>query len=332
MECDIIFDMDIKAGLTTAIFLALFGVFFSLLIGIRSIRSGRRLKYFRLRQQRIVQGWRLIGFAFGLAGVVLFLNRFGEPLVYSFYEPSPTPSQSPTITLTPTITLSPTITLTATITDTPSITDTPTFTPTPNIPAAVVLQFSSLVTPNPATIFSQLTFARAIDLKTYTPLDAGTVFSNPVRRIVALYSFDNMAAGTQWTVLWYREGKLLSFETSTWVDTTGGYGFAERVAAPDEWQPGNYEVQIFVGQDWKSVGRFVVEGIPPTSTLTRLPTATIANTATRRPLLTATATPTRPPTLTITSTRPAPPTSTSRPSLTPRATDTAWPSQTITPQ
>ena len=32
---------------------------------------------------------------------------------------------------------------------------------------------------------------------------------------------------------------------------------------PYKWLPGNYEVIIFVGEEWKTVGRFVVRGNPP---------------------------------------------------------------------
>ena len=93
------FYMDIKSGINTAILLASLGMIVSLGIGVQSLRSGRKLLYFRLRQQRVSYGWRMIGAALGLAVLVFFLSRFGEPLVYSIYEPSPTPSLIPTITL-----------------------------------------------------------------------------------------------------------------------------------------------------------------------------------------------------------------------------------------
>jgi type VI secretion system secreted protein VgrG len=193
------------------------------------------------------------------------------------------------------------------------------------------LKFSSVVTPNPATVFSPLVFAREIDLKTYTPIDEGTVFLNPIRRIVAVFSFDGMTTGVQWTTLWYRDGQLVYYETIPWADTTGGYGFVERVAAPDEWLPGAYEVQIFVGNDWQSVGRFVVEGEPPTATPTRAPTATKANTATRVPRATSTVTRTRLPSPTATPSWTPAPSATRAPTRTLLPTDTPWPSQTPAP-
>ena len=169
------------------------------------------------------------------------------------------------------------------------------------------MRFTSLVTPNPAAVFSPLTFARGIDLKTYTPLEPGTVFENPIKRLLAVFSFDGMATGVQWSVLWLRDGELVYYETAPWQDTTGGYGSVELAAPQGGWLPGNYELQIFVGEEWKSVGRFVVEGIPPTVTPTRVPSATPRPTQTRVP------------------------TSTRIPTYTPRSSDTPWPSQTPTP-
>jgi len=323
--------MDIRAGINAAIFLAILGLLISLWIGIRSIQGGRRLVYFRLRQQRISYGWRLIGFAFVLAILAGLLGRFGEPVMYSFFEPSATPSLTPTITLSPTITPSPTITLTPTITDTPSVTDTPTITPTPSIPLAILSKFESNIVPNPAVVFSPLIFGRDLDLKTYQLVEEGTVFENPIRRIVALFSFDNMTAGVQWTALWYRDGQLVYYETEPWKDTTGGYGYTERVAAPDEWLPGNYEVQIFVGQGWVTVGRFVVEGVAPTSTVTWAPSPTKTSTTAPTPRSSPTASTTHPPASTPTPSRTPVPTSTRAPTRTSRPSDTAWPSTTPTP-
>ena len=93
-----------------------------------------------------------------------------------------------------------------------------------------------------------------------------------------------MTVGSQWTALWYRDGIQVKLETFPWncaACGTGGWGNTDcdGVGCPlDGWQPGNYEVQIFVGEDWKVVGRFIVRGNPlpasPTGTPTRTPKPT----------------------------------------------------------
>jgi len=323
--------MDIKAGIQTAIVLVILGALLSVWAGIQSIRSGRKLAYFRLRQKRIETGWRLFFFAALLAGLASLVGSFGEPVAYQFYPPSPTPSLTPTITMTPTITLTPTISMTPTITNTPSISDTPTNTSTPFLPQEIQSKITSLVTPNPDAIFSPLTFARGFDPTTYQPVEPGPIFQNPIKRLVAIYSYDKMLVGAQWTAVWYRDGTIVHYETKPWDGTTGGNGFADWAPDPSAWLPGNYQVQIFVGLDWKVVGRFTVQGKAPTPQPSARPSATITLTGTRLPSPTPGMTATPFPTLTPVPSNTKPPTSTPKPSPTRAPSDTPWPSSTPTP-
>ena len=273
--------MDIRAGIITTIILAVLFAILLLRTGIRSIQSARKLTFYRLRQQRMSGGWRMLG-----TGVILmlfagWLGRFGEPVVYRYFPPSPTPSLTPTITLIPTITLSPTITLTPTITNTPSVTDTPTITSTPYIPPAIEALFQGVVTPNPDAVFSPLQFSTVYD--NFECVAPSTTFVNPIRSMTACFSYNNMSPGVQWTAMWYYGGELVHYETLPWDGTTGGLGFSEWAPPSDVWQPGIYTVQIFVGLDWKVVGQFVVSGEPPTPMPSITPSPTISPTITRTP-------------------------------------------------
>jgi len=278
--------MDIRTGIYTTIFLAGVAAFFLLRFGIRSIQSGRRLTFYRLRQQRTSRGWRMLAAGVLLLVIAILLGRFGEPIAYRYFPPSPTITLTPTITLVPTITLSPTITLTPTITDTPSVTDTPTITPTPYIPPAIEALFNSQVTPNPDAVFSPLQFSTVYD--NFECVAPATSFVNPIDSITACFSYNNMSPGVQWTAMWYYEGELVHYETLPWDGTTGGLGFSQWSPPPEKWQPGTYEVQIFVGLDWKVVGQFVVSGEPPTSTPSLTPIPSLTPTITRTPSATAT--------------------------------------------
>jgi type VI secretion system secreted protein VgrG len=319
--------MDIRAGIQTAILLASLGAVVLFWSGIQSIRNGRKLLYFRLRQERVANGWRWIGFALLLSGLVFGLVRWGEPVAYTYFPPSATITLSPTPSLSPTISLTPTITFTPSETLTPSISNTPTITFTPFIPAAVETAFSSLVTPNTDAIFSPLIFARDIDAN-YQPIGPVTVFINPVEKVVAVFSYDKMLNGVQWTALWYREGQLLHYETEIWAGDTGGYGFTSWEPGADTWLAGEYEVQIFVGMEWMVVGRFTVEGDPYTATPSPAPTTTPPPSATLIPSPTRMPSATPQPTLTRVPSRTLTPTSTRVPSKTPLPTDTRWPSST----
>lgn len=331
-------NLDIKTFVQAAFFFAVGGFILSLILGVRSFRSGRQLMYFRKRRERMVRGWRMILTALFLAGAAVALNRFAEPVLYQVFPPSPT------VTLTSTITLSPTITLTPTITQTPTITETPSITNTFFVPPTVETQFTSIVTPNPESVFSTLQFSTSLD-ENRLPVNPATEFANPVGHMYASFSYDKMTEGVQWTALWYRGETLVFAETKPWDGGSGGYGYSDWQPSASEWLPGPYEVRIFIGQLWRVSGSFTVTGEPPTPTVTptATPTATATKTATatRTATGTATATATLGPTPTRTATRTPLPTWTRTPSrtpwptatpITPSPTRTPWPTATpITP-
>ena len=134
----------------------------------------------------------------------------------------------------------------------------------------------------------------------------------------------------------YRDGELIHYETLPWDGATGGLGYTDWQPPPEEWLPGLYEVQIFVGLTWKVSGTFTVEGEAPTPAPTDTPTKTPipsrTPTLTRTPRPTGTPTPprpTRPPYISPTPTlsRTPWPTSNATPTLKP----TPWPTLTRTP-
>jgi hypothetical protein len=278
--------MDIRAGIITTIILAVLAAILLLRFGIRSIQSARKLTFYRLRQQRMSGGWRMLVTSVFLLLFAAWLGRFGEPIAYRYFPPSPTITLTPTLTVVPTITLSPTITLTPTITDTPSITDTPTITPTPYVPPAIEALFNSEVTPNPDAVFSPLQFSTVYE--NFECVAPSTTFVNPIRSITACFSYNNMSPGVQWTALWYHEGELVHYETLPWDGTTGGLGFSQWAPPPEMWQAGAYDVQVFVGLEWKVVGQFVVSGEPITSTPSITPSPTLSPTITQTPSITPT--------------------------------------------
>ena len=78
------------------------------------------------------------------------------------------------------------------------------------------------------------------------------------------------------------------------IGSTGGAYFTEWNPLPDEWLPGVYTVQLFVGEEYVGSSRFLVQGEPPTSLPTATPTRTGTPTlaSSRTPMPSATPTPT----------------------------------------
>lgn len=190
------------------------------------------------------------------------------------------------------------------------------------------MRFTSSVTPAAETVFSELIFSDTVD-KNYMPTSPNTTFNNPIKEMYALFSYDKLNPNAQWTAIWWRNGQIVFFETEPWQGSTGGYGFSLwSPVNPQDMQPGEYTVQIFIATEWKTSGSFKVTGEPPTATATPQPTPTIASktprpsytpTRTRTPLLSRTPTLTRTPTSTRTPilTRTPTLTHTPRPSFTP---------------
>ena len=277
------------------------------------------MQYFRKRRDLIVQGWRLLFAALLLVGLAFFLNGYAEPAIYQFYKPSATQVPTATVTLTPSITQTPTITLTPSITLPPLESYTPTITSTPVVPAEIETQFVGLVTPDPNSVFSPMQFARNVD-PSFQPINPDSTFENPIQHLYGIFSFDKMMDGSQWTALWYRDGQIVYYETKPWDGGTGGYGFTDWAPDPSAWLPGNYEVQIFNGLDWKISGQFTVTGVPPspvpTATNTFTPSTTPSITPSRTPVPTKTLRPTSTPVPTRTSTNTRTPSKTPVPSST----------------
>lgn len=313
-------DLDIRAAVIAAFIMAGIGGGISLWIGIRRIQAGRKLTFFRKRRDRVMTGFRYIILAVVLVAVALLLRQYGEPVIYRFHPPTAT------ITPTPTTTETPTITLTPTITETPTITPTLSITPTPFIPPAVETLFTGIITPSPDSVFSPIRFGLALD-ENRQAVDPKTEFTNPVGHMYATFSYNLMTNGVQWSALWFRGTELVFFETKPWDGGTGGYGYSDWNPDPSAWLPGDYEVAIFIGYEWKISGRFTVSGNPPNVTLE--PSGTVAPTATFTltfgPTLTATSTNT--PTITLTPTV----TITRIPTRTPTSTHTRLPTATESP-
>jgi hypothetical protein len=147
----------------------------------------------------------------------------------------------------------------------------------------------------------------------YPVVNPETVFQNPVGHLYAIFTYDQMMPGAQWTALWFREGTLVHYQTIPWDGGTGGVGYTDWNPSPDQWVPGLYEVQNFVGVEFVGNGRFLIQGTPPTPvptvtpTFTKIPTHT--PTASSTPTPSRTPLPSATPTITLSPALPSLPTS-----------------------
>jgi hypothetical protein len=276
---------------TVAMVAVLFGVGFVLFgwLGWRQISSSSRLPFFMLRRDRVAAGWRMIGLALILAFAALMVQLFGRKTAYTIVPPTPSATATATVTQTPTISLTPTITLTPSITPTPSITWTPTASATPAIPDDLMVLFNQTVTPDPRAVLSPIDVATRLD-RSNQAINPSDNFIAPNGSLYGAFTYNFMQDGVRWTAIWYHQGEVACTDTSVWDGGTGGFGYTE-CDPKGGWLPGNYEIQMFVGTQWKVSARFdVLSGTAtPTLSVTPVPTA-----ETGQPVSTTTDTPPAP--------------------------------------
>ena len=253
--------MNLDIDTTYKVILVLLGIALitMLSMAIKSLRDARTLQFYRKRQDLLSYGWRLLFLSVILGGIGYVFFRFAEPVAYRYFPPSAT------ITRTPTITTTPTITLTLQNSLTPTITPTLVWTYTPMLPTEVMATIQTPVGVENDSTFSPVQFS------TQTGdgwiINTTDTFTLPITQLYAGYTYDGMVAGLRWTAVWLHEGEIVCYETKVWENLTGGYYYSDycnQKITPDMWKPGHWEVQIFVGQTWKTSGKFIILGNEPT--------------------------------------------------------------------
>ncbi len=282
--------------------------FLLILAGLRALSLGRKTISFRHRRQRLRAGWWLIGGGLMLSVLSISLVRVGDalrfPLATVLLTETSLPAEPaggvPTLSFTP----SPTRVLSPTLTPTLPVTPSPSSSATPSLPLSLEVMILSTITPLPSATIYDIRFTQAWDGS--FPANNGAEWTNPIWRMYVNFAYDNMTYGAQFTVLWFRNGELVHFESQPWSFSRRGRATFKWQPAMHEWHPGIYEVQFFVGLEWKATGRFLVRGEPrpPTATFTPSPTRT------PRPTATLTVTPSPSPTRTPTASFTPPSTST----------------------
>lgn len=250
--------MDLVGRTNLIVFILVAVSFFLLLSGVRALRLGSRTIYFRHRRQRVLAGWWMTG-----ASLLLALIAF---LLYRSRIPTLAPEPTATAVIASPLAVTPSRTLTSTPRPGLTMTPTATSTATPHLPISLEIMVVSSVTPQASATISDIRFSEA--LEDNYPIGNRSEFTNPIRRMYVSFAYSHMTYGAQFTVLWFRNGELVFFESSPWQ--SGGRGGASFKWEPalHEWHQGEYEVQFFVGTQWKATGRFALRGNPPTSTFT----------------------------------------------------------------
>jgi hypothetical protein len=241
--------------------------------GAYDLSRARRLRYYQLRRQSLLRGWRLLMTSVALLIAAGFAYRFGQAAVALVSPPTltPTPSRTPTptpppptATLTPSQTRIPSRTPSPTQTLTPSATPTPSLSPTPALPLALVTPPGTLtVTPPAEAVAADIRFSLRDNCRVVNSIE---YFDQVPKTIYAHFYYDSWLPGVQWSGVWLRNGEPIFVETHVWDGSTGGCGFTDYDNGKFWWPEGTYEVQIFIGDRWLVSKQFPVVRSTPTPT------------------------------------------------------------------
>jgi len=162
-------------------------------------------------------------------------------------------------------------------------------TSTPSMPIAVEALIQGTETPAAEVEVGRLRFSTTIN--GFTLIAPAESFPNPIKQMYAVFAYQPSDRAVAWTALWYQNRDLKYVDTTSWTSSPPGIGIAQWTRETVEWEPGEYEVQIFVGTAWRATSSFSLTGEPPTFTPEATATGTARATATRTLTATPTGTP-----------------------------------------
>ena len=164
------------------------------------------------------------------------------PTAAAMVAPTPRPSRTPTVT------------------PTRRPTATPPFIPTPTSDVALP---ESAVTPLPDAVpagegahITVITLAAERD-EAGQPVDPGAEFPPGDHRVYLFISYEGMADGVAWTFAIYRDGELVDSATQVWEWGAAGKTYLY-FKPPGGYEPGLYEMQVFIEERLQGVAQFVI--------------------------------------------------------------------------
>ncbi len=227
----------------------------------------RRAPYYFQRRNALSLATRWVGLALVvLAAAIVLLTTVAPLLAPAASAPTPTltmpPTSAPTLVPTPLPTRVPTATPTRRPTATPPAIPTPTSSvPLPD-PA-----LSPLPSAVPADEEAHITLiALALERDgNGQPVSPGNEFPPGDQRVYLFFAWESMRNGNMATFAWYKDGEFLDFCSDTWLwGMVEGRDWGERghtsyyCKLPAGWEPGNYEIHVFIETRLQGVAQFVI--------------------------------------------------------------------------
>jgi hypothetical protein len=116
------------------------------------------------------------------------------------------------------------------------------------------------VQPNPDASLSIYALATSIS-RFNQPVDPGSVFAPGFDTLFIFYAFDNMNWGVPVTRALYRDGELTFAAQDPWNYYPSGRAYYYFFDLNQTYEPGDYEVQLFIGETLAARETFTVREI-----------------------------------------------------------------------
>ena len=238
-------------------------------LAIPRLIKAQRGAYYMVRREALGQATRLllIMVLLQIIGVTLLIvgPRLVTRLVVTptpFPTATQTPTPSPTATSTPTLTPHPTRPPTITPTRRPTATPPPIPSPTPLAPLPDIA-----LTPVPSAIpageeasITLMALATEKDDRGL-PVDPGSEFPPGEHAVFLFFTYEGMQNGVTRTFAWYQDGEFMERCSQTALWEWGDRGRTSYFCKPaGGWQPGTYEIHVFVEERLQGIAQFVITG------------------------------------------------------------------------
>jgi hypothetical protein len=230
------------------------------MVAIYQMDRARRAPFYVARAAALqrVRRWALV--ALLMVVVALSLLVVAPSLARLLGRPEWPARETPTPTAAAMVTSTPRPTRTPTVTPTRRPTATPPFipTPTPDVrpPESAATPLPNAVPAGEGAHITVITLAAGRD-EAGQPVDPGTEFPPGDHRVYLFISYEGMANGVAWTFAIYRDGGLVDSATQMWEWGTAGKTYLY-FKPPGGYEPGLYEMQVFVEERLQGVAQFVI--------------------------------------------------------------------------
>jgi len=218
--------------------------------------KSRRAPYYILRQDALKKAWRWVLVTLVLQALALTL-LIVAPRLATVY-PAPTATPPPTRTPAPTRTPRPTRTPTATATRRPTATPTAILTPTPAVPLPDIA-----LTPLPSAVPAdedariELTALATEKDESSLPVNPGSEFPPGDHWMYLFFTYEGMKNNVKRTFAWYKDGQFLERCSDSGLWEWGDHG-RTWYRCPGVWEPGAYQVHVFIETRLQFVAEFVI--------------------------------------------------------------------------